>query len=48
MIIKPCRLLGFCPYGPLVEEFPFNGEGKECEVFGHDCPVYYQAEEMKE
>lgn len=41
---KPCRQLGYCPYGRLVEKFPFSETPKRCEVFGHDCPVFYVAE----
>jgi hypothetical protein len=44
-IIKPCKLCGFCPYGRLVEEYPFtDSEQMSCEVFGHDCPAYYLSE----
>ncbi|MDP3013105.1 MAG: hypothetical protein Q8M92_02600 [Candidatus Subteraquimicrobiales bacterium] len=47
-IVKPCKLTGYCPYGPLVEEFPL-GEGKEkCEVFHHHCPAFYHAEPLGE
>ena len=88
-IPKPCHVLGFCPYGPLVEDFPLHEQAKQyardhnmwvklipgkgwtkcdkddpeatedlnhavnlcddpysCEVFGHDCPVYYVAEDF--
>ena len=49
-IQKPCHQCGFCPYGQLVEEFPIGPKRTEysCEVFGHDCPVYYHAEFMIE
>lgn len=44
-IVKPCKMCGFCPYGQLVEEFPLtNDKDIACQVFGHDCPVFYQAE----
>lgn len=53
-IERPCGILSWCPYGPLVEQFPVAGTGPgqyvacieplECGVFGHDCPVYYVAE----
>jgi len=45
-IRKPCYMCGFCPYGQLVEEFRVREVRDEysCEVFGHDCPVYYHAE----
>ena len=41
---KPCRMLGYCPYGPLVEDFGFSESEKSCVVFGHDCPVFSCAE----
>jgi hypothetical protein len=45
-MIKPCRGLGYCPYGPLVEEMPLaDGEDQRgCSVFGHICPVFHCAE----
>lgn len=54
-IEKPCVKLRYCPYGQLVEEFPFSGgEGYtklSCAIengaitqFGHDCPVHYHME----
>jgi hypothetical protein len=46
-VIKPCKELGYCPYGPLVEDFPLYEDEpteKSCSVFGHDCPVFYVAE----
>lgn len=53
-IEKPCGVLLWCPYGPLVEDFPFDGmedeeripqiEPESCEVFGHHCPAFYVAE----
>jgi hypothetical protein len=48
---KPCHKLGFCPYGSLVEEFPLDTERPtmiSCEVFGHNCPVFYCAEDLSE
>ena len=49
---KPCHRTGYCPYGQLVEEFPLHPEDQDkkysCKVFGHDCPVYYHAEFLKE
>lgn len=49
-VIKPCLATGFCPYGTLVEEFPIELEKNErsCDVFGHDCPVFYVAEPVAE
>jgi len=51
---KPCKRLGYCPYGALVEEFPLihNRQNKlACTLengaivqFGHNCPVHYLAE----
>ncbi|MRR52600.1 MAG: hypothetical protein EG825_17140 [Rhodocyclaceae bacterium] len=54
-IEKPCGLLLWCPYGPLVEDFPLHGlapegarepitEPQSCRVFGHDCPAFYVSE----
>lgn len=47
---KLCHLLDYCPYGQLIEEYPIqeNESDLSCEVFGHDCPVYYQAENICE
>ena len=50
---KPCHELGYCPYGCLVEEFPLEEvEGKKdsvsCKVFGHNCPMFYHAEDLSE
>lgn len=43
---KPCIACKFCPYGAMVEQFPINEERDDlsCDVFGHDCPVFYLAE----
>ena len=40
---KPCLALKYCPYGYLVESFSTRLIPQEatCEIFGHDCPVYY-------
>jgi hypothetical protein len=45
---KPCYQLGYCPYGQLVESFPLRTRSNRfsCAVFGHDCPMYYHAEEL--
>jgi len=45
-ISKPCLKLGWCPYGPLVEDFPLKSkrDSVSCGVFGHDCPVFTMAE----
>lgn len=48
---KPCHKLGYCPYGQLVEEFLLrNPRHKKfsCRLFGHDCPVFYHAEDVTE
>lgn len=49
-LIKPCWLLKFCPYGQVIEVFPITKKrsGKSCEVFGHDCPVFYMSEPFME
>jgi hypothetical protein len=45
-IEKPCRRLGYCPYGPLVENFPLLkvSNDESCSEFGHQCPVFTCAE----
>ena len=48
---KPCHILGFCPYGAMVEAFelrPKNDPKISCNLFGHDCPVFYNAEDLTE
>ena len=47
---KPCKKLGWCPYGQLVEAFPLKDERNEvsCKLFGHDCPMFYHAEDASE
>lgn len=49
-VCKPCWEIKYCPYGPLVEEFPLKEERdeKSCRIFGHDCPVFYVAEPLTE
>lgn len=48
--VKPCKVLGFCVYGGIVEMFPIEKKStdRSCEVFGHDCPVFYNAEAVSE
>ena len=48
--IKPCHRLLYCPYGQLVECYPITKRRTKysCKTFGHDCPVYYQAEDITE
>lgn len=57
-VFKPCFVLDWCPYGPLVEDFPLDPDDLQgwelhdgvtpvaCEVFGHMCPAYFSAEPM--
>src|SRR5688572_25412158 len=49
-VCKPCWELKYCPYGPLVEEFPLGDHSDErrCRIFGHHCPVFYVAEPLTE
>ncbi len=49
-VCKPCWEIKYCPYGPLVEEFPLKEHPDErgCRIFGHDCPVFYVAEPFTE
>jgi len=50
--IKPCRILQFCPYASMVEEFPEvetfplpqTNTPESCSVFGHQCPVFFHAQ----
>lgn len=48
--VKPCHKLGYCPYGAMVEMFPLEMKNSKmsCRVFGHDCPMYYNAEDLSE
>jgi len=47
---KPCHKLGYCPYGTIVEEYPLTLKRTKlsCKIFGHNCPVFYQAENITE
>ncbi|MFC1790676.1 HNH endonuclease [Patescibacteria group bacterium] len=49
-VCKPCWEMRYCPYGPLVEDFPLElkPSEKSCRIFGHDCPVFYVAEPLTE
>lgn len=49
-IEKPCHKCNYCPYGQLVEEFPLTNKRTKmsCKTFGHNCPVYYMAENITE
>jgi hypothetical protein len=50
IVDKPCRKLGYCPYGALVEQFPLLRDRSfvTCSVFGHNCPVYTAAEPFQD
>ena len=45
-MVKPCKMLNYCPYGSIVELYPLPEDKTimSCEVFGHDCPAFYNAE----
>lgn len=50
---KPCYVLGYCPYGEIVEEFSLddleiNNIKINCRTFGHHCPMFYNAEDIIE
>lgn len=49
-VCKPCWELKYCPYGPLVEEFPLPEftNHRSCRIFGHECPVFTVAEPLTE
>ena len=49
-ICKPCWEIKYCPYGPLVEQFPLaeGGDPQRCIIFGHICPVFRVAEPFTE
>ncbi|MDO8684165.1 MAG: HNH endonuclease signature motif containing protein [Armatimonadota bacterium] len=49
-VCKPCWELNYCPYGPLVEDFPLPDDRttRSCRIFGHDCPVFHVAEPLTE
>lgn len=49
-VCKPCWEIKYCPYGPLVENFPLKHDcdEKSCRIFGHDCPVFSVAEPLTE
>ena len=49
-VCKPCWEINYCPYGPLVEEFPLAGldDDRRCRIFGHECPVFHVAEPFTE
>ncbi len=48
--VKPCHKLGYCPYGAMVEAFQLKKKRDKvsCKVFGHDCPMFYNAEDLSE
>jgi len=47
---KPCHKLGYCPYGAMVEAFELKRKSDKvsCKTFGHDCPMFYNAEDLSE
>ena len=54
-ICKPCRELKYCPFGPLVEQFPLPSDRTEklvkemsCSDFWHICPVFFCGEGFTE
>jgi hypothetical protein len=49
-VCKPCWELKYCPYGPLVEQFPLpiEDDPRSCRIFGHECPVFSVAEPFTE
>lgn len=49
-VCKPCWELKYCPYGPLVEDFPLLAmpTHRSCRIFGHECPVFAVAEPFTE
>ncbi len=49
-VCKPCWELKYCPYGPVVEDFPIKekADEKSCRIFGHDCPVFFVSEPLTE
>lgn len=49
-VCKPCWEIKYCPYGPLVEDFPLKkiSDERSCRIFGHDCPVFNVAEPLTE
>lgn len=49
-LCKPCWEIKYCPYGPLVEQFPLPEarDERSCRIFGHDCPVFHVAEPFTE
>ena len=46
--VKPCHIYPCCPYGRFIELFPLNHGKYSCEIFGHDCPIYYHIEGIME
>ena len=47
---KPCYVLGWCPYGSMGDTFQIRQTKKKqaCTVFAHDCPAFYNAENVTE
>ena len=38
--IEPCHVLRYCPYGPLLENFPLHPSIHRCDITGHECPAF--------
>ncbi len=49
-VCKPCWEIRYCPYGPLIEDFPLpdTDDDRGCRIFGHQCPVFHIAEPFTE
>lgn len=47
---KPCYILGWCPYGVLVENFRLRNMDSKytCLVYDHDCPIFYISQQISE
>jgi hypothetical protein len=46
--IEPCRVLKYCPYGPLVEDFTYHPDEHRCDIFGHECPAFSMSEYVED
>jgi len=46
----PCLILGYCPYGPMVEVMPVDefDMTNSCPVFAHACPAFSVSEIMND
>jgi hypothetical protein len=43
---EPCHVLNYCPYGALVEDFPYHPEEHRCDITGHECPAFTVSEDV--